>query len=95
MQVTPPTTGAPTTGACSATYRTINSWPGGFQGEVTVKADSSAINGWTVRWTLDSGQSISQAWNGRLTTSGTTASVAIESYSGVLATAAWIAYAST
>lgn len=84
-----PTSASPTTpapgGACSATYRTTNSWSGGFQGEVTVTAGSAAINGWTVRWTLGSGQTITQLWSGTLTTSGSTASVANAPYNGSLA----------
>ncbi len=82
-QVTTPASG----GACTATYRTSNSWSGGFQGEVTVTAGSAAINGWTVRWTLASGQTITQVWNGTLTTSGSTASVANAPYNGSLGAA--------
>ncbi|MBF9128521.1 cellulose binding domain-containing protein, partial [Plantactinospora sp. S1510] len=74
----------PSGSACSATYRTVNSWSGGFQGEVAVTAGTSAINGWTVRWTLGSGQSISQVWNGTLSTSGSTASVTNASHNGSL-----------
>ncbi|MFC7707185.1 poly(ethylene terephthalate) hydrolase family protein [Micromonospora lupini] len=86
----PPTTGAPTTpppsgAACTATYRTVNSWSGGFQGEITVTAGTAAINGWTVTWNLSNGQSISQAWNGTLRTSGSTATVRNVSYNGSLA----------
>ncbi len=62
-------------GACGATYRTVNYWPGGFQGEVTVTAGSSAINGWTVSWTLSSGQTVTQVWNGTLSASGSAVSV--------------------
>ncbi|MER7283420.1 cellulose binding domain-containing protein [Dactylosporangium sp. NPDC000244] len=76
------------TGGCTAAYATTNTWEGGFQGEVTVKAGGAAITGWTARWTLASGQSVSQVWNGRLTTSGSTASVANESYNGALAAGA-------
>ncbi|GAA1776605.1 family 43 glycosylhydrolase [Luedemannella helvata] len=79
-QATTPAGGA----ACSAAYRTTNSWSGGFQGEVTVTAGSAAINGWTVRWTLSSGQTITQVWSGTLTTSGSTVSVANASYNGSL-----------
>lgn len=61
-----------------------NSWPGGFQGQVTVAAGSSAINGWTVKWTLADGQSITQVWSGTLTTSGSTASVGNAAYNGSL-----------
>src|SRR4029079_14942401 len=80
----PPSRQPPSTGACAATYRTINSWPGGFQGEVTVTAGSSAINGWTTTWTLASGQTISQLWSGKLTTSGSTATVRNLSWNGAL-----------
>jgi glucuronoarabinoxylan endo-1,4-beta-xylanase len=82
------TTTPPVTGACSATYRTTNSWPGGFQAEVTVTAGNAAINGWTVRWTLSSGQAITQLWNGNLATSGSAVSVGNLSYNGSLAASA-------
>lgn len=81
---TPPVTTPPPGGACSASYRTTNSWPGGFQGEVTVTAGNSSINGWTVGWTLGGGQTISQVWNGTLSTSGSTVSVRNVSYNGSL-----------
>ncbi|GAA1506626.1 hypothetical protein GCM10009677_43950 [Sphaerisporangium rubeum] len=71
-------------GACSATYRTVNSWSGGYQAEVTVTAGSSAINRWSVRWTLSSGQSISQVWNGTLSAGGSSVTVANASYNGSL-----------
>ncbi|MCC2315022.1 lytic polysaccharide monooxygenase [Cellulomonas xiejunii] len=63
-----PTTPAPTTpgpqpgnGACSATVKAINTWGGGWQGEVVVTAGSSAINGWKV---AVGGATITQAWSG-------------------------------
>ncbi|GGO04928.1 glucanase [Microbispora rosea subsp. aerata] len=62
-----PSPSIPGNGGCTATYKIVNSWQGGFQGEVTVTAGSSAINNWTVTWTMPSGQSISQAWNANLT----------------------------
>ncbi|MEV4133781.1 cellulose binding domain-containing protein [Dactylosporangium sp. NPDC049742] len=73
---------------CTASYSTVNSWEGGFQGKVAVKAGSSAITGWAVKWSLGSGQSISQVWNGKLTTSGSNASVVNESYNGAVAAGA-------
>ncbi len=82
---TPPTSSAPPpVGACSASLRTVGSWQGGFQGEVTVTAGTSGINGWTVRWTLAGGQSISQLWNGTLTTNGSAVTVKNVSYNGTL-----------
>ena len=81
-------TSATATGSCTASYATINSYSGGFQGEVTVKAGSSAITAWTVTWTLASGQAISQLWNGTLTTSGSAVTVKSMSYNGALAAGA-------
>ncbi|GAA0538364.1 hypothetical protein GCM10010172_19600 [Paractinoplanes ferrugineus] len=76
-----PSPSNPATG-CAATYRTVNSWPGGFQGEVTVSAGGAPVDGWTVGWTLGSGQSITQLWNGTLTTSGSTVTVRNPAYGG-------------
>ncbi|ASW57639.1 PHB depolymerase family esterase [Plantactinospora sp. KBS50] len=79
---TPPPSTPPPAGACSASYRTTSSWPGGFQGEVTVTAGGSAISGWTVQWSLGAGQSITQLWNGTLSTSGSSVSVRNVAYNG-------------
>jgi cellulase/cellobiase CelA1 len=62
----------------------VNQWPGGFQGEVTVKAGTSAINGWTVRWTFANGQVITQLWSGVLTQTGASVTVKNMSYNGSL-----------
>jgi hypothetical protein len=79
-----PPSSPPPADACSATYRTVGSWQGGFQGEVTVRAGTAAINGWTVTWTLASGQTITQLWNGALTTNGSAVTVKNVSYNGAL-----------
>ncbi|MBO0901814.1 cellulose binding domain-containing protein [Cellulomonas sp. zg-ZUI222] len=60
----------PGTGACTATVRAANSWGSGFQGEVTVKAGSAAINGWKV---TVNGATITQAWSSTLSGSDTLA----------------------
>jgi poly(3-hydroxybutyrate) depolymerase len=89
------TTTTQPTGACSATFRLVNSWPGGFQGEVTVRAGNAAINGWTTGWTLSSGQSITQLWNGALTVSGSSITVKNLSYNGSIAANATTTYGFT
>ncbi|WP_344132048.1 glycoside hydrolase family 6 protein, partial [Luedemannella flava] len=81
----PVTSGPPPSGTCSATYRVINAWPGGFQGEVTVKAGSSPITSWRATWTLPSGQSITQLWSGQLSTSGSNVTVTNASWNGSIA----------
>ena len=77
-------TGGP--GTCSAGYVAIGSWPGGFQGEVTVRnTGGSALSSWVVTLGLANGQSITSLWNG--TASGTTGSVRVTNaaYNGVIA----------
>ncbi|MFI9154293.1 glycoside hydrolase family 3 N-terminal domain-containing protein [Streptomyces sp. NPDC053367] len=50
--------------ACTATYKLVNSWPGGHQAEVTVKNTGTVpITGWSVDWDLG-GATISSLWNG-------------------------------
>ncbi|MGI5158463.1 cellulose binding domain-containing protein [Microbispora sp. CA-102843] len=71
---------------CTATYSTVNSWPGGFQGEVTVRnTGSSALNGWTTRMTLAAGQSITNLWGGVNTGTGGAVSVRNAPYNGTVA----------
>ncbi|MEJ2851867.1 MULTISPECIES: endo-1,4-beta-xylanase [unclassified Saccharothrix] len=68
---------------CTATYRVASQWNGGFQGEVVVRNNSStALSGWTVKWTFGAGQKVTNLWNGKLTTSGQDVSVRNESYNG-------------
>jgi len=80
---TDPTTNPPASG-CSAVLNVTNQWQGGFQADVSVTAGSSAINGWTVSWTLASGQSISQVWNAVMTVSGSNVSIQNVSWNGSL-----------
>ena len=82
------TSGGPTPG-CSATYKVTSSWGGGFQGEVTVRNNGTAtLNGWTATWTNPSGVTITQLWNGTMTTSGSTVTVRNLSWNGTLGSGA-------
>ncbi|MFI7129346.1 cellulose binding domain-containing protein [Nonomuraea sp. NPDC050153] len=75
-------------GACGATYRTVNTWSGGFQAEVTVRnSGSTSLNGWTVRMTLAAGQAVTNLWGGVATGAGGAISVRNASYNGSLAAA--------
>ncbi|MFG3555368.1 cellulase family glycosylhydrolase [Micromonospora sp. NPDC047557] len=85
---TPPPTTPPPAGGCSASYTITNQWQGGFQGEVRVTAGTSAITGWTARWTFASGQSVTQAWNATVTSSGSTVTARNVDYNGRLAAGA-------
>jgi chitodextrinase len=82
--VTVTTSGGGGGGACSAGYRIVNAWNGGFQAEVTVTAGTAAINGWTVGLTFPSGVTITQMWNATFTASGNTVTAKNVSYNGSL-----------
>ncbi|WP_433131051.1 cellulase family glycosylhydrolase [Micromonospora sp. CA-240977] len=89
---TPPPTTPPPAGGCTATYTVTNQWQGGFQGEVRVTAGSTAITGWTTRWTLANGQSVTQSWNAAVTSSGSAVTARNLDYNGRLAAGASISF---
>ncbi|ASW54908.1 cellulose binding domain-containing protein [Plantactinospora sp. KBS50] len=83
---TPAPSTPPAGAGCTVAYRVTGSWQGGFQGDVTItNTGSSAINGWTLRWTFANGQVINQLWNGSVTQSGAAVTVTNASYNGALA----------
>ncbi|MGW1953225.1 cellulase family glycosylhydrolase [Streptomyces sp. NPDC001920] len=86
VTVTTSSGGSPTT--CAVAYRVANEWPGGFQGEVVLRnTGSSAINGWTLRWTFPGGQHVSNLWGGTVAQSGADVTVTSASYTATIAPA--------
>ncbi|MEV0396356.1 cellulose binding domain-containing protein [Polymorphospora rubra] len=85
-----PTTPPPSPGqlACAAGYAVTGQWQGGFQGEVTVRAGSRAISGWTVTWTYADGQTITQSWGATVTGSGANVTATNAAWNGGLAAGA-------
>ncbi|MFI6119434.1 cellulase family glycosylhydrolase [Streptomyces sp. NPDC051064] len=77
----------PTPGVgCSVGYRVIGDWPGGFQGEITIRnTGTSAVNGWNLGFTFADGQTVSNMWGGTPTQSGATVSVAPAGYTASIA----------
>jgi chitin-binding protein len=76
----------PTTTPCSASYAITNSWPGGFQAQVTVSnPTTSTMYGWTVTWVMPDGETISSAWNGTLSQAGSLATMTNANWNNVLA----------
>ncbi|WP_309062490.1 cellulase family glycosylhydrolase [Streptomyces sp.] len=83
--VTVTTSSGGTTGSCEVGYRVTGEWPGGFQGEVTVRNTSgSAVNGWTLRWTFPGDQRITNLWGGTPAQSGSEVSVTAASYTATI-----------
>ncbi|HKN97282.1 MAG TPA: cellulose binding domain-containing protein, partial [Pseudonocardiaceae bacterium] len=70
---------------CVADYSLVNSWQGGYQAQVTVRAGSTALDGWTVTLTLPDGQTITQLWNGQLSQRDGSATVENLSYNATMA----------
>jgi len=63
----------------------VNQWPGGFVGTVTVTAGGTAINGWTVVITLPPGASVFNTWNASRDGNSGTIQFDNVSYNGSLA----------
>jgi chitin-binding protein len=83
----------PSGSACTATYRTVSTWPGGYQSEVAVANTGTVpMLGWMVHWSLASGQSIASLWNGRLTAVGTAMMAENADWNGSLAVGASTAF---
>jgi len=81
----PPVSSPPPSAGCRATYATSGSWPGGFQGEVSVtNTGTTTTNGWTVKWTFPNGQAVTQLWNGVVSQSGSAVTVTNAAYNGAL-----------
>ena len=89
LSVTPapsPSTPPPGIGRCTAMYRTVSQWAGGFQGEVSVRNDTAAATtAWTATVSLGSGRQVTQSWNATVTQAGATATARNLGWNGGLA----------
>nr|MDT0656594.1 glycoside hydrolase family 6 protein [Micromonospora sp. DSM 115978] len=83
---TPPAT-TPPAGTCRVAY-TTNQWSGGFTADVRLTNGGSAINGWTLTFTVGSNVRLSTGWNGTWSQSGTTITVRNAAWNGALAAGA-------
>ncbi|MFD7699577.1 GDSL-type esterase/lipase family protein [Streptomyces caelestis] len=79
---------------CTASFRAVSSWQGGYQAEVTVRNTSAApVTGWTVTVAPADGARVSQVWNGILGTAADgTATVTNARWNGTLAPGASAAF---
>jgi hypothetical protein len=76
----------PANASCAVHYALEGSWPGGFQGAVTITNNgSAAVSGWTLTWTWpNSGEVITSLWDGSYTQSGAAVTVTNASYNGTI-----------
>ncbi|RGA00758.1 cellulose-binding protein [Microbispora triticiradicis] len=78
------------TGAARVAY-TMNSWSNGFTASISItNTGSSTINGWTLAFTLPSGQTITSGWNATYSPSSGQVSARNVDYNGTLAPGATV-----
>jgi lysophospholipase L1-like esterase len=83
---TPGPTTPPPSGACTATYKVVSQWTGGFQGEVTVRnGRTTSSSAWTATFSYANGQQITQYWNATVTQSGAAVTARNLNWNGNLA----------
>jgi acetylxylan esterase len=81
----PPTTPPPTSGACRVGY-TVNAWNTGLTASVTIaNTSTTAVNGWTLGFTLPSGQTITNGWNATYSPNSGAVTARNVSYNGAIA----------
>ena len=70
-------------GSCHVTYTKASEWGGGFVANLTIaNTGTSAVNGWTLKFTFPGDQHITTAWNGTASQSGENVTVTNASYNG-------------
>jgi len=83
------------TAACSVSYKVTSQWAGGFGADVAITNLGDAVTGWTLGWTLASGQTVTQAWNAAVTVAGTAATATNVSYNGSIGAGASVSFGFT
>ncbi|MGW1450097.1 cellulose binding domain-containing protein [Micromonospora sp. NPDC002411] len=86
------TAAPPVGGACSVGYATTD-WNTGFTANVTItNTGTTAINGWTLRFSFAGGQTVSQGWSAAVSQSGAAVTATNLSYNGTLAPGASVSF---
>ncbi|GIG23431.1 rhamnogalacturonan lyase [Cellulomonas chitinilytica] len=70
--------------ACRVTYTVTNQWSTGFGADVKIENVGDAVSGWRLTWSFGAGQTITQAWNGTATQSGSNVTVTDAGYNGAI-----------
>jgi endoglucanase len=72
-------------GSCAVTYRVHGQWPDGFTTQVTVaNTGAAAVDGWTLRWDLPAGQSVTQGWSANITQKGSSVTAGAHPWNRVI-----------
>jgi hypothetical protein len=69
-----------------ATYSSAQNWGSGFEGDYSITNDTNAtVNSWTLTFDLPADETVTSAWNGTLTASGTHYTITSPSWASPLA----------
>ncbi|MCZ7436957.1 cellulose binding domain-containing protein [Micromonospora sp. WMMC241] len=79
-------TAAQAAAGCRVDYAVTAQWSGGFTANVNLTNLGDPLNGWTVTWNFNDGQTVSQAWGADITQTGASVRAANVSYNGSLGT---------
>ncbi|MBN1171743.1 MAG: cellulose binding domain-containing protein, partial [Micromonosporaceae bacterium] len=77
---------------CRVTY-TMSSWNSGFTADVAITNTSgSPVSGWSLRFTLPSGQTVASAWNATITPASGQVTASNVSYNATIAAGASVSF---
>jgi acetylxylan esterase len=80
-----PSTPPPSSGSCRVTYG-VNAWNTGLTASVTItNTSTTAVNGWSLGFTLPSGQTITNGWNATYSPNSGAVTARNVSYNGAIA----------
>ncbi|HEY0756953.1 MAG TPA: cellulose binding domain-containing protein [Ktedonobacteraceae bacterium] len=83
MPTPTPTTGNGGSGSCSVHYTVSSQWNTGFTASISItNTSSTALNGWSLKFSFANGQTITQLWGGSFTQSGSGVTITNGSYNG-------------
>ncbi len=86
------TAAPPVGGTCSVGYATTD-WNTGFTATVSItNTGTTAINGWTLRFSFAGGQTVSQGWSATVSQSGAAVTATNLSYNGTIAPGATVSF---
>jgi endoglucanase len=90
--VSPSPTGSVPVSGCAVSY-TMNDWGGGATVSITIKNNGTvAIDGWTLAWSFPGNQTITNAWNGAYTQSGTAVTFQNMAYNSIIAAGGTVSF---
>ncbi|MCE6996266.1 cellulose binding domain-containing protein [Saccharothrix sp. S26] len=77
---------------CSVNYAVGSQWQGGFSANVSITNLGDPLNGWTLTWSFDAGQAVTQSWSTSLTQSGSAVTAKNVSYNGLVPTGGSVSF---